>query len=130
MEQVYASALWSVIERGMTYDKAVRSMHESLVAQGRAELMPKIAKAFARHAERELQKSRLILSVAQEKDEAHARREAKRALEEMGATSANMDVRVDAQLIGGWRLEGGGHLIDRSWKVQLLSIYNRVTQNL
>lgn len=128
MEATYAQALWHMIERGTAPKKAVQSLYDSLVVRGRQALMPRIAKAFARLAARDSKRSGLILSVAHEKDERKAMREAKEVLGQMNASKNEMTVQLDESLIGGWRLEGSEHLIDASWKKHLLSIYNRATQ--
>ena len=128
MEATYAQALWQMIERGTTPKKAVDALHKSLVARGRQALMPRIGKAFARLAARDGERSGLVLSVAHEKDERKAMREAKEVLAEMNAPKESIALKVDESLIGGWRLEGSEHLIDASWKKHLLSIYNRATQ--
>lgn len=128
MEATYAQALWQMIERGATPKRAVEALHESLVARGREALMPRIAKAFARLAARDKERSGLILSVAREKDERKALEEAKEALVQMHTPNQDdIKVVVDESLIGGWRLEGSEHLVDASWKKHLISIYNRAT---
>ncbi len=43
-----------------------------------------------------------------------------------GAEISN--VQIDSDLIGGWRMESGEHLIDNSYKKHLLTIYNAATQ--
>jgi F0F1-type ATP synthase delta subunit len=127
MESSYAQALWKVIAGGMTPKKAVDSLHESLAARGRTALMPRIARAFARIAEREEGKSGVTLSVAREKDERKAKSAAKEALENLGVKPADVSVAVDDSLIGGWRLEGRETLVDASFKKQLLDLYARAT---
>ena len=76
--------------------------------------MGKVAKAFSRLAEAN-RANRSRIFVAKEKD-------AKSALKASGVPEA--DVCVDESLIGGWRLEGGNEVIDRSFKKYLLDIYN------
>ena len=58
--------------------------------------------------------------------QAAAKREAKELLEKIGAAK-DVDVKIDESLIGGWRLEGKGMLVDRSFKKSLLEMYNRAT---
>lgn len=127
MEQQYAQALWQMIEGGMDHKKAVDSLHKKLEAEGRTQMWGRIGKAFERIAQRSLQRSRLTLFVAREKDAHRATSEAKKALETMKYQAKDMNVKVDESLIGGWRLEGAEHLVDASFKKQLLSIYNRST---
>lgn len=127
METAYAVALWKAIEGGMQPSKAVHALCESLKHHGRETLMPRIAKAFARVAKREIAKSGYVLSVAHRKDEVHARHAAKHALGAAGVSHPEFQLHTDDTLIGGWRLEGGDTLVDASFKKQLLTIYNRAT---
>lgn len=107
--------------------KAVHALREALTKSGREALMPRIARAFDRVAHRQLQRSGFTLTVAHVKEESHARAAAKRALASAGITRADMEVRTDPSLIGGWRLEGADHLFDSSYKKHLLQIYKNVT---
>lgn len=113
MEKLYAQALWQTIENGKSHKDAVESLAKLLKKQGRIDLMGKIAKAFTRLAEGK-QSNHPRIFVAHEKD-------AKNALKASGIEEA--DICVDASLIGGWRLEGSGQLVDRSFKKHLLDIY-------
>jgi F0F1-type ATP synthase delta subunit len=114
MEKLYAQALWVSIEKGRSPKEAVESLSKILKRQGREGLMPRIAKAFKRLAEAN-KANRARIFVAYEKD-------AKSALKASG--SAEADVCVDETLIGGWRLESGTEVVDRSFKKYLVDIYN------
>jgi F0F1-type ATP synthase delta subunit len=127
MEKAYAQALWKLVENGMAPGKAVRSIHAQLQSRGRTPLMPRIARAFKRLAERESRKNDMVLSVAREKDERRARSEAKAFLAGRGIT-ADMNIRIDDSVIGGWRLEGRGLLVDNTYRNRLLTIYKRATR--
>lgn len=122
METSYAHALYQAIAGGTEHKKAVAHLAARLKREGRLALMPRIARAFARIAERESAKKRTRLSVAREKD-AHAAHQAASA----HATVEKSDVRIDETLIGGWRLEAGDTLVDASYKKHLLDIFNKVT---
>ncbi|HTR18796.1 MAG TPA: F0F1 ATP synthase subunit delta [Candidatus Paceibacterota bacterium] len=124
MEKSYAQALWQLVEEGMEPKKALHALVESLKVRGREALLPRIARAFERLATREMKKNAIIVSVAREKDTHKAKREVKAILEEIGADSKNLDVQLDESLIGGWRLEGKGVLVDKSFKKSLLDMYN------
>ena len=117
MEINYAHALLEVIQKGMDSKKAVESLKDMLVRQGRLELLPRIARALRRIDERE-KAARPRVYIA---DEKHA----KKAFTESGLAEA--DVCVDETLIGGWRVEDGERLIDNSFKKHLLSIYSNIT---
>ena len=114
MEKLYAQALWKAIENGRSPKEAIESLAKILKRQGRIDLMSKIAKAFARLAEANRSRGARIY-VAQRHDAVHAMKAA-------GVEKA--DICVDESLIGGWRLEGAGQLVDRSFKKYLLDIYN------
>ena len=128
MDKTYAHILWQLVEKGMQPKKAVRSLFEVLSKHGRTSLMPHIARAFSRIAQREGDKNTLVLTIAQEKDRRTATAHAKDTIHDTGVNSKDVDVRIDASLIGGWRLEGKERLIDASFKKYLLSLYNRATQ--
>jgi F0F1-type ATP synthase delta subunit len=127
MEETYAQALWQMIEGGMQPKKAVHALVESVKAHGRDALLRRIAKAFERIAARQMKKNALVVSVAHEKDANKAKREAKEILEKIGTDSKDLEVKVDETLIGGWRLEGAGTLVDNSFKKSLLDMYNAAT---
>lgn len=113
-----------MVEGGMSPSKAVHALAESLKAHGRVALLPRIARAFERLAERDARKNDLVLTVAREKDLAHAKKEAVKMLSSLGIESSDLKTQVDDSIIGGWRLEGKEHLVDASYKKQLLEIFN------
>jgi F-type H+-transporting ATPase subunit delta len=127
MEKAYAQALWSLVERGMDLKKAVHAVHEKLASEGRSSLMPRVARAFERLAERENRKRGFVLTVAHEKDAEGAKKEAKTYTSEFGIDVADLKTQVDDSLIGGWRLEGNERLVDASYKQRLLELFNSVT---
>lgn len=127
MENHYAQALYTMLEKDMKPAEAVKKLHEVLVRDGRETLLPKIGRAFSRIAMREGKKNTVTLTVAHAKDEKSAFSAAKDFLIEMDVAAKDVDVQVDEDLVGGWRLEGKEHLLDASFKKHLLSIYNRAT---
>lgn len=128
MQEDYAEALWKVIETGMEPGKAIAALKKSLHASNRSSLLPKIARAFARLAARQERKNTMTLSIARKKDATHALKEARKILMEQGMRETDLCEEIDDTLIGGWRLEGRGILVDGSWKKSLLSMYNAATQ--
>lgn len=128
MEKMYAQVLWKLVEGGMTPRGAAAALKHKLEQDGRAALLPRVARAFARIAERESGKSDMVLTVAREKDERNARAKAKEAMASLGMDAGDLKTQVDDSVIGGWRLEGRGMLVDNSYKATLLGIYHRVTQ--
>ena len=127
MEKAYAQALWQLVSNGMEARAAVHAIHDRLKKEGRAILMPRVAHAFAQIAERESKKTDYTLTVAREKDLAHAKKEILTYTSEMGIEVADLKTQVDDSLIGGWRLEGNERLVDVSYKKRLLDLYNGVT---
>ncbi len=128
MEQAYAQALWTIIEKGMKPEDAVRAMHDKLKGDGREALMPRIAKAFERLATAMSARDAVTLTVADATHEHAALKSAGAALSKIGVEAKEVQLRTDATLIGGWRLEGKEALIDASYKKQLLEIYTSATQ--
>lgn len=128
MEKMYAQALWQLVSGGMDAKAAVHAIHDRLEKEGRAILMPRVAHAFARIAERESRKTDYTLTVAREEDLAHAKKEMKALTGDLGIDVDTLKTQVDDTLIGGWRLEGNERLVDASYKKQLLDLYNSVTR--
>ena len=128
MEESYARALMSLIEKGMEPKKALRGLVESLKVRGREGLLPRIARAFERLAAKEMNKNAVVVSVAREKDVHKAKREVKALLKEIDATSKDVRITVDESVVGGWRFEGKGILVDNSFKKSLLEMYNHAIQ--
>ena len=112
---------------GMAPKKAVHTLYDILVARGRTDLIPHIAKTFARLAARHQQREGVVLTVAREKDERKAISATKTLLKDLGATRGDIEVHIDETLIGGWRMEGREQLIDNSYKKHLLDLYARAT---
>src|SRR3989338_7805840 len=124
METAYAQALWRMVTDGKTPHAAVDALRTLLTREGREALLPRIARAFERLAEREMHKTDMILTVAREKDERAAKQKAKVILAKLKIETDDLKTRVDDTLVGGWRLEGRGMLVDASYKTQLLDMYN------
>src|SRR3990167_872977 len=127
MQEAYAQALWKMVEGGLTPAKAVRALQETLKVHGREALLPRIASAFARIAQRETKRSDVVLTLAREKDGRHAHKDIKGMVTRMKVDSKDLKTQIDDTLIGGWRLEGREMLTDVSYKKALLDLYARVT---
>jgi F0F1-type ATP synthase delta subunit len=128
MEQAYAQALWQMVEGGTQPKKAVHALVESLKMHGREALLPRIARAFDRLAEREMHKNAVIVSVAHERDTHAAKKEVKELFSKLNLGADELQVQVNESLIGGWRLEGKGLLVDKSYRKQLLEMYNHAVK--
>lgn len=125
MEHAYAQALWKMVAGGSDARKAVHALQDTLSKEGRSSLLPRIVRAFERLAEREMKKESALLSIAREKDERHAKSEVKSILDGLGIDPKDLKTQIDDTLIGGWRLEAKGVLVDASFKQQLIDLYNR-----
>src|SRR3990167_1366944 len=128
MQEAYAQALWKMVEGGLTPAKAVRALQETLKVHGREALLPRIASAFARIAQRETKRTDVVLTLAREKDERHAHKEIKEMLASIGVDAKDLKTQIDDTLIGGWRLEGKETLVDASYKNQLLELDRKSTR--
>jgi len=121
MEHAYAKALVFVIERGGKPLASVRSLVRVLEREGRMALLPRIVHAFKRLAATDSVRNSVVLSFA--KKNTRVSRKMREALRELGVAKKDVRVEVDPTLIGGWRLEGRGTLVDVSYKKALLDIY-------
>ena len=130
MENAYAQALWNSIEKGMKPEDALHALRESLKREGREALLPRIANAFSRIAQRHANRNNVSLTVADKAHEHSAFTAVHEMLTKLGVSKDDVEVRVDPSLIGGWRLEGREQLIDASYKKHLLAIYRRATQSV
>ena len=112
--EAYAQALWQTIQRGTAPKKAIAS------------LLPRVGRAFTRIALREAKRTDITLSVARLKDTRAAKQSVKKLVSELRVEASDVKTAVDEHLIGGWRLEGRGTLVDASYKKHLLSLYENV----
>lgn len=113
----YASALLRLHEKGVSARESAEQLIEVLKKSGRMALLPRIGKAFARLAGKMMRNKRQTLIIAHEKEKSHARKESE---------AKHAEVRIDANLISGWRLESGDELRDVSGKKHLLTMYDKV----
>lgn len=123
MEHAYAQALWKLIDSGQEPREAVRRVRDALEKSGRGALLPRIARAVRRIAQL-AESGKPTLTVAGDAQRNASLHEATKQLSLTGSFA----VRVDETLIGGWRYEERGRLVDTSYKGQLLDIYNRATR--
>lgn len=129
MEQAYALALWQIVSNSGNPKRAVASLRRILATHDRMALLPKIARAFERIAEREMRRNRLVLSVAHDKETHRVKRMFKSLFSHVGIDAKTIYTCIDDTLIGGWRLEGREQLVDMSYKKYLLELYNRIIRS-
>ena len=123
MENAYAQALWTMIDKGTPQADAVRALYTYLKDRGREALMPRIAKAFERLAAKHASADTVVLSVADTRHEHSAMSAAERLVPQ----AKDAQVVIDKTLIGGWRLDARETLVDASYKKHLLELYRRTT---
>ncbi len=118
--EAYAKAMMSLSSKeGQDADSIVKGLVSSLKARGALALLPKVLSAYTNLvAQRSSEES--TVAVARSTD-------AKGAIELSGAPK-DAKVIVDERLIGGYRLEKGGKLIDNTFKAKLLQIYRNATK--
>ena len=123
MENAYAQALWTMIEKGTPQADAVRALHTFLKKSGRVALLPRVARAFARIAAQHASRDAVVLSVA-DKSHEHS---ALKAASVIDSSASEARIVVDPTLIGGWRLDARETVVDASYKKHLLELYRRTT---
>ena len=122
MTDAYTRVLQNVLELGdpRVADGVVTHLISHLRRTGRMKLLPKIARQL-----RTIDARRLTLfgylEVANEKESASALAAAQ------AANIVTKRVRVNPDLIQGWRARSGDRLVDHSAKSALLNIYQKVT---
>jgi F0F1-type ATP synthase delta subunit len=121
MEKLYAKAIDDLIHhQAGDAKKVVAALVAQLKTSGRTKLLPGIVREL-KVLEARREKSALTLEVASEKESAAALAAAHAAGIEV--TKAH----VNHALIKGWRVRGGGLLIDKSAKRSLIDLYRKVT---
>lgn len=119
MEKMYANALASALQKGADEKTLADGLIAHLKSVGRAKLLPGIARELTQKLAREA-KLAPMLEVASQEEEKTAVKEAKEAGIDAGSVTVNAD------LIRGWRVQGGGTLIDRSGKKTLIELYRNI----
>ncbi len=115
----YAKAMLSLSKEGHNTDGIVKGLINSLKARGALALLPNVLRAYTNLIARK-SSDKPVVAVARSAD-------AKEAIEQSGVPS-DTEVVVDERLIGGYRLEQGGKLIDNTFKAKLLQIYRNATK--
>ncbi len=117
--EVYAKAMFALSSAGKNASDVVSGAVKSLKARGALGLLPKVLSAYERLVERAGTQG-AVLTVARETDKSGA-------LDASNAES-DIEVKVDESIIGGYRLESKGKLVDNSFKLQLLQVYRNATK--
>ena len=117
--KLYAKALKEVLSEGFNVDKAIANFIAMLKRRGALRLLPKIALEFE-SIEKRTEAYKPTLSVARDSDFA-------KAVNDAGVDKSSVAKNVDETLIGGYKIEQNGTLVDTSYKRALLDIYRKIT---
>jgi len=117
MPENYTQALINLAAK-TSPKEAADALVKNLEMRGRAKLLPRIAHALSRAAEKAAAQPEEVLVVAREKDAAHAHK---------ASSLPEAKVLVDPTIVGGWQARKGSTLTDASFKKQLKDLFNRVT---
>ena len=121
----YAKALISAAKTEKDTDALLAHFLDVLKKRGVLGLLPKILTILEHAINRDKsQKATLVLARDSDKD---------KILEAVGddfgkisTLKEDLNIKIDESIIGGYRLETSGDLIDESYKSRLLSIYRAV----
>jgi len=116
---VYAKAMFALSTAGKTADEVVSGAMRSLKARGAMGLLPKVLSSYERLMAR-IGTQGSVLTIAREADSAEAMK--------MSNAKSDTKVVVDERIVGGYRLEDEGKLVDESFKAQLLQVYRNATK--
>ncbi len=112
--EVYAKAMFALKESGKNVDDVVNGTVASLKSRGALKLLPKILSAY-KSLTRKMSSKGAVLTIARPGDESSALKES--------SAPEGVNIKIDSNLIGGYRLESDGKLVDNSFKSVLLQIY-------
>ena len=126
--EIYAEALIAMTEGGASPKEAVATLARYTDVRGIQGIMKRLPAILHRHALAHAREREVVLSVARERDAAHAKSEITELGKDLGADIHAVRVAVDDSLIGGWRLTTRNMLVDNSFKKQLSTIYSRITR--
>lgn len=122
--EMYTDALLRMVMNGTTSTQAVKSLFLHLKARGKQGMLRSIKSHLTRKGMALAHKEEAVLEIARVKDVEYAKKEATTYWD--NRTISMPIVRIDESLIGGWRLIGGGTLVDNSFKKHLLEFYKQI----
>ncbi|MBP6869036.1 MAG: hypothetical protein KBC16_02930 [Candidatus Pacebacteria bacterium] len=120
MEKIYAQAIAKKVREGANEEDLVKALSLHLERMGRVKLLPRIVAELKREVARK-EKSEAVLELAHE----GLRESALKELSSLGL-SVN-DVRINTDLIEGWRVRTASSVLDKSAKRSLVELYKRIT---
>lgn len=120
----YAHALLKAAENkdAPSQEALVKFLLQALSRRGHESLLPHILREYIKLQGEVRGKRSVTIRVAQEKEKARAMEEAQREL----GIAADMKEIVDENLVGGFVVESGEMLVDRSFRRALHGLYKRL----
>lgn len=88
-------------------------------------LLPSILKEFEKYRMRDLDTKRVILTVANKEDVTKYKEEVQKYVTTLNGDD-HIGVKVDEQIIGGFKIEFGDMMVDGSYKRRLLNLYREI----
>ncbi len=116
----YARAILELNKKGDKADSIIEGLLKSLRERGSLLLLPQILSAYKRLTYRG-DSNKAVMTVARESDK-------EECLKSLNIDANNLDFKIDERLIGGYRLEQDGKLLDNSFKAKLLQVYRNATK--
>jgi len=122
----YAQALFELSKQEKNPQKMMDAFVHMLKEKNALGLLPQILRHLQAILAR-ASRNAPVLTLARQEDESTVREEIAPTLKHAEIDPADVTVKIDDTLIGGYRLEYPGNLIDTSYKNQLLQIYRKIT---
>lgn len=121
---LYARALLKAAENkdASAQETLVKFLQEILALKGHQSLLPHILREYIKLQGEMHRKKSVIIRVAHEKEKARAIEEARRELH----VAAEAEEVIDESLVGGFVIESGEMLVDRSFRRALHDLYKRL----
>jgi F0F1-type ATP synthase delta subunit len=120
MEKVYAQAIAKKVREGADEADLVKALQLHLERMGRVKLLPRIVAELKREVARNA-KTEPVLELAHE----GLREGALKELSSLGLSVS--DIRINTDLIEGWRVRTEDTVLDKSAKRSLVELYKRIT---
>ena len=130
MQKNYAQALFEkatdVADR-KSVELLIKNLVAILKSEGKLKLLPSILKEYERLSERRAaEKAHLYVANEKAVKKAPESQNVLNFTKEIGVEAKDLEVVVDASLVGGFRLESPTRLVDASHKRSLLHLYRKV----
>lgn len=124
----YAHALHQAARNAdrVRQEELFQNLLHILKTKGHQRLLPQILHEYERLMAHVQEQSKGVLEVTHQKDVRHLTKEIERACQKLHLTAANLELKVNDQLVGGFLLRKSGTLFDASYRRQLIELYRRL----